>query len=359
MTNEIVGYAEVIGATGGGGANPVPTGAYFGDGSDGDFTVKAGTTHSEPVAIDAGTIIKQYKNLTIEAGAVWKPANRCNLTKILVLGDLTLDGSITVDKLAPFLNDSEAEVLKDMHWNACNAHTQLKGGKGGNGGSAYYAPSSAEKNVGASGIGGAGFELGGGLGAGSGGVVLKTASDYNVPKAYPGGNGDPRPPIGTTIPYPATKNNTAPLYGVGGGASNYLGGAGPGGSGALYFLSQSSGGGPSKVGTDGGDALGGGCVLIFVKGKVRIGATGSVTADGGIGAKGAFYSTNNKAASGGGGGGGGGIIALIHMGDYINTGSVHANGGAGGEIAYTGWGSAGGDGEVGTVLIAPLSEILA
>lgn len=348
------GYAEVIGGASGSGGFGV---AWFGDGSDGDFVVANGTTHSEPVALDSGVIIKQYKNLTIEYNAVWQPANRCNMTKILVSGDLTLDGTMTFNKLAPLMNDAEAEVLKDEHWNLCNANTQLKGGNGGNAG-AGYAKVNYGQNIGGAGAGGAGHELGGGNGGGSGGIGAKEAdTQYNPAKAYNGGSGDPRPPIGTVIPYPPASVSDS-KYGTGGGVSSTKGGAGPGGSGGLDIQSQSNGGGPSKVGND-GDALGGGCVIIFVKGKVRIGASGVLSADGGSGANGAMVSTNYKVASGGGGGGGGGIIVIIHSGDFVNSGSVHANGGPGGAAGSTSFGYAGNNGESGTVLISALSKLSA
>lgn len=343
----------------------VPPKSWFGDGSDGDFVVAAGETHSEPVTLDEGMIIKQYSSLTIEEGGIWQPANRCNMTKILVSGDLTVNGSMVFDRLMPLQNSSESEVLKDEHWNLCNTYQTLKGGNGGTAGAGGYSGGNGGVQ-GAAGTGGNGFELGGGCGGGSGGICWRQYSNTygSTGTAYPGASGEPRPPIGTAIPYAATAKNSSPLYGVGGsvtgGSYTYNGGSGPGGSGGIlrnYGSNTTDQFGGGKAGTA-GSALGGGCAIIFVGGKVKIGATGVISADGGNGARGVGINSATKFASGGCGGGGGGIIAIIHNGDYINSGSVRANGGTGGAIAVSSVGSAGSDGDAGTVLIAAIADIL-
>lgn len=341
---------------------------YFGDGSDGDFVVAAGQTHLEECVADEQQIVKQFKNLTIEAGATFKPANRCNGMIILVQRDLHLDGTISVDKCAPLVNSAEASCAQEPHILLCKG---LTGGKGGNAGAGKISTFPNNGVIGAAGVGVAGFALGGSPGAGSGGVGIPSSA--NAVSA--GGNGT-RAPIGSTFPYPSTYGCTD--YGVGGTTNGdgimsgdpTLGGGGYGGSGAVYKFSygdsQFSGQGGVK-GND-GDANGGGAVFIYVGGTVYIGETGMISANGGNGASGAVghytfansgYS-DNDCLSGGGGGGGGGIVALIHNGRLNNSGTLIARGGFGGAAAAYGSNAStrGSDGEIGEVFIAKLSTLL-
>ena len=131
------------------------------------------------------------------------------------------------------------------------------------------------------------------------------------------------------------------MYCAGGSArggyayENTSGGAGPGATGAY-----------SETAGSNGNAYPGGGLWIFVGGKVNITANGKITADGQNG-------TGTSQNAGSGGGGGGGIVALIYNADYLNEGSVRANGGKGGS------GNAPGkDGAIGTVLIQKISELM-
>ncbi|MGI5885449.1 MAG: hypothetical protein ACOX83_10880, partial [Candidatus Spyradocola sp.] len=152
-----IGLSRILGAsTGAAGAG------WFGDGSDGDLTVAAGQTLALEVAEDEGQIVKKYGNVTIEEGAMLKPANRCNGMILLVNGDLTVNGTISVDKCAPLLNASEEMCLNEAHIKLCGA---LVGGSGGKGGTAY---ASRGYYSAAGGIGGNGHLLGGGYGGGGG-----------------------------------------------------------------------------------------------------------------------------------------------------------------------------------------------
>lgn len=342
-----IGYAQVVGSAGGGSANA----GWFGDGSDGDLVV-TGDTPLE-VALDEGQIVKQYNNLTIQQGGILRPANRCNGMILLIKGNLTLNGTITVDKCAPLLNSNETEAVKEKHIVLCGSMT---GGNGGGGGASSN--NSAQYGL-TPGTGGAGFALGGGFGGGSAaGSGQGPSSKYYW--GYNGGNGDPRPPIGTPIPYPSpTGVGKTTMYGVGGSGAHagegVVGGSGPGGSGAALTYDS-----PDLIKAHGnnGDAIGGGALWIFVKGKVRINTTGKITANGGAGAKGAYASGRSSNTSGGGGGAGGGIIALVHTGDYINQGSITANGGSGGERATTSITCyAGEDGTAGTVKVCTINEL--
>lgn len=345
-----IGMARVHGA-----ASGAANAGWFGDGRDGDLTVEAGQTLALEVAQDEGQIFKQYKNLTIEAGAVLKPANRCNGMVLLVSGDLTVDGTISVDKCAPLVNTMEEQALNERHIKLCGA---LTGGNGGAGGAGKA--NGTQTQVGAGGSGGIGFSLGGGFGGG-GGAGNGTSSSYN-PHAYAGASGEPRPPIGTTIPYANTMNNYNPNYGVGGNTNYRKGAAGPGGGGAADPYATGETGVPTV-----GDAIGGGALWVFVKGKVRIGSVAQISANGGDGGKGASGPKANSTSSmwgngGGGGGGGGGILAIVHTGDYVNQGSITVNGGTGGLGGQGGMSSSGApsgeNGVIGTILITTLNDLL-
>lgn len=343
----VVGAAMGGGAATGGGANA----RWFGDGRDGALNVADGQTLALPVALDEGQIVKQYTSGYIGTGSLLTAANRCNGMVLLFTGDLTIKGTISMDKKAPLLNPMEEQCAAEAHVALCGG---LMGGNGGTagvgGGTEYQNPS-----IHTPGAGGNGFAFGGGFGGGSASAYMN------------GGPGDPRPPIGTTIPFtdPNTNKNGTVLYGSGGNiyayqSPNYVtlwGGAGPGGSGASSsYMSDSY----SNANGNPGDAIGGGAIFIFVKGRLAIEATGIITADGGNGAAGVgTYRSGSSEATGGGGAGGGGIIAIVHNGDYSNMGSIAASGGTGGAKHPHYGGASGADGAIGTVLITTLSDLLA
>ena len=311
--------------SGGGGGNPHAS--WFGTGEDGDAVISTDTPL--PVGLDEGQIIKQYNNLIIEQGGTLRPANRCNGMILLIKGDLTLDGTISVDYCSPLLHSMESMALAEKHVAACGSLLGGNGGRGGNGDAA-------------GGIGGTGHALGGGWPGGGGGYTV--SGDGHVGLA--GGAGEPRPPHGIPMPYPGSSSTSqASLYGAGGSVRIYsiegVGGSAPGGSGAYNSVNGSAGNGYP-----------GGAVWIFVQGKVRIGGTGKITANGGNG--GNSIGTYQRSAAGGGGGGG--IVALIHTGDYINSGSITVNGGHAGNTGRQG--RPGADGLVGTMLITTINELM-
>ena len=262
---------------------------------------------------------------------------------LLVKGDLTVDGTIHVDKCAPLLNDNEELAAQEKHVALCG---ELMGGKGGDGGRGDAAGSSGAKN---GGTGGAGFRFGGGLGAGGGGISGGTY--VSSVTSYSGASGDPRPPIGTPVPFAASRNNSA-QYGAGGSTSRRDGGGGPGGSGAAYYR-RSSGSEYDAAGIA-GSAFGGGLLCIFVGGKVRINSTARVSSAGGAGANAVDA---DSASSGPGGGGGGGIICIVHTGDSVIGGAISSNGGSAGSLGDRG-GTDAQDGSSGTVLITNIFDLL-
>ena len=334
------GISIVVGAAAGGGANA----GWFGDGHDGDLYVADGNTLSLDVALDEGQIVKQYKSGYIGTGSLLTAANRCNGMVLLFSGDLTVNGTISMDRKAPLLNPMEEQCAAEVHVALCGG---LKGGNGGAGstiisGSVYGSPGS----------GGNGFAFGGGYGGGGG-------ATNNYGAAYKGGDAEPRAPIGTSIPFYGEVNNA--MYGAGGASvySDYsgtypaLGGSMPGGSGGYAGFDS-----PNIVRWNGndGDAYGGGLIVIYVRGRLTIAGSGKISADGGNGANGLNVNGHKTPA---GGAGGGGIVAIIHNGDFTNAGSVTANGGTGGTSAYPTAFANGDNGSIGTVIITTLADLLA
>lgn len=352
------GLSKIIGSSSGSGAMR----AWYGDGSDGDLVLTDNQTLELDVLPDEGQIFKQYKSLTIPAGAVLKPAHRCNGAIIVVQGDLVLSGTISVDKCAPLLNANESLHSQSKYIALCGG---LIGGNGGAGGRANHSES-AGVYPGQPGTGGLGFVFGGGYGGGSG-----CDQDWGGSSANRnGGSGEPRPPVGTSMPYPAPRiHNQATLYGAGGsGFHQYgtaYGGGGPGGSGGAYewrSTDPTTSGDLQVANGKDGDAYGGGALFLFVKGDVIINSTGIISADGGNGAAGVSVYNQGVSATGGGGAGGGGIIAIVYGGTYTNNGSVHANGGHGGTRgtygSYTVNTTNGADGSIGTVFISSFDDLM-
>ena len=364
-------------------SRPPLSDALFGDGSDGALTVAKNKTTTLDVVEDTGQIIKQYTSLTIEEGATLKPAHRCNGTIILVNGDCTINGTLSVDKCSPLENDAESDCYNNANIAVCGF---LKGGAGGTGGDGYQKPAGKRLNSETNefelfdgeicGTGGAGFEgyvFGGGYGgggAGSRGDTIKYSYNKST-KTFDeiplnanfncnGGGYETRPVKGMTWP-----NTTSSTYGAGGQGSNsecgyYYksypgdnggtvtekfpieadkrsdGGAAPGGSGgSAYDMEKTST--VAGIGTieeltgTAGDAYGGGALWLFVKGTLTIGANGKITANGGKGGviapRDGQYVNMMQGYPGSGGSGGGGVIALVYGTGYVNNGTVEARGG--------------------------------
>jgi hypothetical protein len=140
-------------------------------------------------------------------------------------------------------------------------------------------------------------------------------------------------------------NGAGLIAGVG-GAADGLGSGVRGGTGG--------GGGASCLAFSGGGGGGGGGVIVLQAargGRLRVTATGVVSADGGAGGAGAI---GGLTGGGGGGGGSGGRIELLAPGGLVDVGgTVRARGGNGGtgNGAAGGGGAGGGGGSGGSVLI--------
>ena len=139
-------------------------------------------------------------------------------------------------------------------------------------------------------------------------------------------------------------NNDSPAAGSG-DAAPYAGLAGAG------LGSIGSNRGQGGIGNPNGSSINpvstsgnGGVIMLFVKGNVTIGSTGSILAQG--------STINNPATEGGGGGAsGGGAVVLLYAGNYANSGTISASGGLAGTTSV---GTPGGSGGSGSVIVSQI-----
>lgn len=340
------------------GASTVPS--IFGNGSDGDAVISG--TVTLPVPVPHQSIVeKQYKSLTINAGAILKCAAHNAGLIIRVQGDCIIHGTIDQSGLAPKTNSQ----------NTYPYPAQLICGNGGNGGAGGNYGTYGNADYGSGGTAGTGMlkrPYGGGYSGGGGGGGAKyqdyfssqsanggssTGSSVSISNIFVGGSG------ATSRTASTSSAATAGTYGGGGGGgagngtqSTAIGNGGAGGNGA----GSNGGTGGGNYGSGGGGAgnYGGGVILLYVGGNLII--DGSIKANGlDGGAGGNAYSASNLGVAGGGSGGGagGGAIYVYHKGTYTNTGIMQVNGGnygqrgKGGSEGYNGgFGSAGGVGSI-------------
>lgn len=239
---------------------------FYGDGSDGDVVIGAGTT----------SIARNmyYNNLTIQNGGVLNAAGY----RIWVRDTLTIEVGGTLRRNA---NDGAAGVGGSL---AANISFGRGAGGGGGAGNAGAGSAGSTSQI-AAGAGGAGTGGGGGA-AGAGGAFSSTVTKMQM----------------------LLQQSIGCLNVPGGGTqSEFLGGAGGGGG----------GGDGAQVGGGGGG--GGEGMYLFAR---RIINDGAIESRGGSGAAG------TAADTGGGGGGGGGTIYGGYRGYQGNAPDV--SGGSGG-----------------------------
>lgn len=269
----------------------------FGNGSDGNVTLGAGTTSI------ASCQIKQYKNLSIPAGATLTTTETQEAVLIIYVQErCTIAGTVSMDAKGGI----------------GTAGIGPSGGSGSN-------PTSYTNAYGGSGGGGGGSNGGGGnYAGGGGGNTVATGGAAGITPTYAGS-------AGNAISYysnakirmdPLTRAYALSSWGAGGG----------------------NGGAYNSVSGSGGKGGGG---IIFIAKELVIAASGVVTSDGANG------SSPVGGESGGGGGGGGGFIYFITA-RYSNAGSVAAAAGSG--VAGTGaTGGAGAAGGAGTIIVEELT----
>ena len=313
---------------------------YWGSGADGELSTTGNISFGS--VQDGDVVVKQFNNLTINAGHTVTTSNRCRGLVIYVNGDCTIDGTLSMTargaNVNPTLADSipetgirlvrlktganetltasdlggagaggvgaawrAVEVLQTGVFGTGKVYTISR--EGGAGGSANHSndwwdsqsgyPGGASPD--GTGGGGGGNAAGGWSGSGSAGTC------------YSGGSGGGAV---RTNGY-ATSAGNAAAYGGAGGYGNWTSPHDQGGGGA---------GNPGGSGNQPGQSGTGGLLVLMVKGNLTIGASGQVVSRG----------SNGGSAYQPGGGSGGGRILILHGGIYSAAVAPSANGGTGG-----------------------------
>jgi hypothetical protein len=314
---------------------------YFGTGVDGSLTVSSSAQVSASLnnALWGDVVVKNYQNLTINAGVLFSPLRPCRGMIIYCSGNLTVNGTISmtgkgggvgakiaspigaatstdsrydlVDATLYFNNFSSSVDGKGIptHWNWApsgsvwfsNYKIRIPLSGSVSGGSTTGANGTA--GVFCCGGGGAGGNNGPyGVGIGARGTIFTGGAGGGGGNIYGGGGS------ATTFEYQGG-------YGVNGFA-----GQGTGGGAGLF---AGSGGGGTPAGSSGGIGVGG-LILLIVRGTITI--NGTISSNG----------ANGGAGATGGGGSGGGRIIIVYGNTYTNSGTVVANGGSGGSGSPSG-----------------------
>lgn len=324
-----------------------------------------------PSVQDGPTVVQRYRNLTISYGATLTTSNRCCGLVLVVDGDLTVNGTIsmtarganyqpsvdhritnellpgndvyyeidipaTADEIAAFLLREKRRYHSLDELPAIYRPTLYARGPQGN----VYAPADLGVIPTVGGAGGAGMANATGSGsAGTAGTERKCGGGgggglTSGTTGKRGGNG------GSGTCYSGGTGGGGSNSSIGGDGSNYGGSGGNGVSSHSNYGSGGAGNPGGLPGTTGGTAKSGGT---GTGGLLIIVCTGAVVVNGAILSNGA---AGGNASQAGGGGSGGGSINIFY-GSLTNNGTIAATGGAGG----SGSGSNGGAGGAGCVTL--------
>lgn len=326
---------------------------------------------------DGDMVVKQYTSATIDSGDTVTTDQPCRGLFILVKGDLTVNGTLTMSARGAFANptssggsDSNAVDTNGLRFpfitsggsDSLTAANTLLNGCGtearsvianfptlssdgtvvsiprvgttrGSGANAYNNTSSV--------AGGAGGTTTNGCGGGGAGKAYYRAysQDGGLSSCFGGGSGS-----GAVRSYSSNYSNSSnPVdYGGQGGQGQY--------SGSFQNVSGGGAGNPAggSTGTSTGGTNGtGGVIILVVAGNVTVGASGKILANGSPGGVASDDANNME-----GGASGGGRIIIAHSGTYTNNGTVQA---VGGKAATANMSGTGGDGGVGVVTIQQIS----
>jgi len=317
----------------------VPVMNFWGNGSDGALNTTGNTSFAS--IQDGDVVVKQFSNLTINAGHTVTTATRCRGLVIYVDGDCTINGTLSMTARGANANPTLANSIPatgirlarfKYGSNETLAASDLGGTGAGGVGAAWRAAEAGQLGVegngrifviaregGAAGSanhsfdwwnsvpGGAGGTNPNGTGGGGGGGAAGGWSGSgSAGTCYSGGSGGGAV---RTNGY-ATAAGNAAAYGGAGGYGNWTSPHDQGGGGA---------GNPGGSGIQPGQSGTGGLLILMVKGNLTIGATGQVVSRG----------SNGGSAYQSGGGSGGGRILLLHAGNYSAAVAPSAAGGSG------------------------------
>lgn len=293
-----------------------------------------------PSETDGETIYKNFRNFFINEGHTVSVTNRCKGLVIYVADNCIINGVLSMSKrgcrwtpdndfipnnIDNLITPNGVQDFRIGKWGGNstewrwwshhgydgNAGVNGACGGGGSGGSRHWNCTVY------AGYGGQGTALSGG--AGGGGVSRASSSGHSGPGSNVGGAGG----------WASAYENSGWRATAGGGAGN------PGGSWSSHR------GGWAEDGEDGT----GGTLVLIVKRNLVIGSNGVIQADGARGGDTPCHDWSQTWGSGGGGSGGG-SITVLYSGNFINNGTIRANGGYGGNGEYYG-----GNGGVGSMRI--------
>jgi len=329
---------------------------------------------------DGDMVVKQYTSAIIDSGDTVTTDQPCRGLFMLVKGDLTVNGTLTMSARGAFANptssggsDSNNVDTNGLRFpfvtsggsssltaaatllNGCGTEARSvianfptlssdgtilsiprNGGAGGSGANAHNNTGSV--------AGGTGGTVTNGTGGGGSGKAYYRAASQNggLAGCFGGGSGS-----GAVRSYSSNYTNPSlPVaYGGAGGVGNYSG----------QFNNVCGGGAGNPGGTSAGSSTSGsngtgGVIILVVAGNVTIGASGKILANGTPG--GTYGSSGSEANDMEGGATGGGRIIIAHTGTYTNNGTVQA---VGGKAATSGMGGTGGDGGAGTVTVQQIA----
>lgn len=324
---------------------------YFGTGADGSLSTTANVVLTS--SQDGEMVVKNYQNLTINAGHTMTVSNRCRGLLLYVDGDLTVAGTLSMsargasaDPVALGVAASGLQLWRALPTGSTGTAAAVTNGLTGCGSAAVAAEANQKYAAGAPSQVFTIARTGANGGAGNYGTYGSPGSNGSAGQSGGGGAG------GGAAGTPGTGGRggigTCFSGGPGGGsgdgstgqAGSDTGGKGGDGSGPNYMGGVGNPGGASNQSSSASGT--GGLLIIVVKGNVTIQSGGVISADG---------VTNNTGADRMGGSSGGGNVLLLYGGTYTNSGSVRANGG-GTAGSGGGAGGAGGNGSVQTAKIA-------
>lgn len=298
---------------------------------EGDF-VSTGILSNDQFSavLDGDPVVRHFQNMTINAGHTVTPNQRCKGMYLLIEGDLTVNGILSmtargakaagkvigIDPLFETIYFNETDIFSELDIFTIGKagglrtaypgnDTRLNGNPGINGACGSGGSGGRHVNTGSgnAGRGGPGTSFSGGTGGG--GLCILGPTLSAIDGAIDGGTGGAG----------KAQDNTGWTKCAGGGAGN------PGGAGAIYNGGFANAGG---VGTAG-------LIILIVKGNIIFGPTGQIVSKGSNGGSAQSSSQNNRAWGSGGGGGGGGAIHLFKKSNVIVPGEkLNVTGGNGG-----------------------------
>ena len=327
----------LLGAAGG------VTGNWFGDGSDGAFTSDGSDTQTvlnKSGSYDGDMLVRNYTTFTIGSGHTYTVDQPCRGMLIYVSGNASITGTVSMTSKGGFSNPTtsggsdsavvNASGLQLGMFTASGTSTLAAATFAGSGNAAVSAVANQPAIAGDGSL----FKISKAGSAGGASVTCAPSAGHSVCTGIAGSSGSS-------------------------GVTCTTGGGGGGGAGTSPTKSSSPCGVSGAGGTGGSfsGGSGGGAGQGVDNNTCRTGTAGAnYGGAGGIGAYGGNGAGNpgNAAGCGTTPGGVGGIIWLIVGGDLTISGSIQANGGAGGSACST-WGgdgaSAGGGGGAGAVMV--------